>query len=385
MDTVDPIVTPTSEEMTPPQPAQRRARWPFVLVGVAALLVLAVVVAAFMQVPYYAISPGDARAVNDRISVTGADVYKPEGEELFVTVGVPKLTALGALVGWLDPNTDVVSKDRILGNQSEQQNHEQNVKLMTYSKDFATYVALKQLGYPVTINGGGVVIDSLCLQEAADRSCAQEAPADAVLDPRDVITAIDHKDVHLTDDIAPALAGKKPGDHVDVTYVRNGGQPVTAPVEVTSAEDGRTILGIIPNSAPPDDIKFSFPIDVSINSGAVSGPSAGLAFTLALLDELTPGELTGGTKVAATGTIDPYGNVGEIGGIRQKTVAVQRSGAKLFLVPKSLEPIAAKEAKGSGLEVVGVSTLGDALQALSNYGGNAMALGKPGADAQPAT
>jgi len=383
MDTVEPIVPPTPAEQPAAPTRARRRVWPIALLVLAGLIVAAIVTSAFLQVPYFAIAPGDARPVNTRISVTGAQVYEPEGRELFVTVGVPHLTALGAVLGWLDPNTDVIPEERILGTKSQQENREENLKLMSYSKDFATYVALKELGYPVQVRDGGVSIDSLCMEPGDGGTCNVESPAAKVLQDKDVITAIDGTPINLPADIAPALEGKKPGDTVEVTYRRKSDAPQTGTVALTSSgKDGRTILGIIPNQSPPDTIKFTFPVTVSINSGQVGGPSAGLAFTLALLDELTPGELTGGAKVAATGTIDPSGNVGEIGGIRQKVIAVQRSGAELFLVPKSLEDIAKKQAAGSSLRVQGVETLADALQALDGLGGNALALGRPGA--QPA-
>jgi Lon-like protease len=379
MDTVEPIVTLAPTEQTSTPARRRRRIWPFVLVGIAALMIATIVTAAFVQVPYFAIAPGDARPVNTRISVTGAPVYEPEGSTLFVTVGVPHLTALGAAIGWLDPNTDVIPQERILGTQTPAENRQQNLQLMSYSKDFATYVALKELGFPVQVRDGGVAIDSLCLVRADDGSCKTASPADAVLDEKDLITGIAGRPVNLSEDIASALAGKKPGDSVEVTFVRNG-EPKTGEVQLTASGDGsRTILGIIPNPSPPDTIQFTFPVTVNINSGQVGGPSAGLAFTLALLDELTPGELTGGIKVAATGTIDPAGNVGDIGGIRQKTIAVERTGAKLFLVPKNLEAIAQKQAQGTGLQVKGVETLQDALEALNQVGGNALALGTPGA------
>jgi PDZ domain-containing protein len=353
-----------------------------VVLVMGALLTTALVVAAFFPVPYYSIGPGDARSVNDRIEVSGATIYPPDGDSMFVTVGVNKLTALGAALGWLDPNADVVEQRRILGDRTPEESREENLQLMSYSKDFATYVALTHLGFPVDITGGGVVIDSLCMQPAADgQSCAEESPASAVLDPKDLITRIGTTDIHLPDDIAPALEGRSPGDVVPVTFERGDDPAQTADVTLTAADDGRTILGIVPNPSPPTDISFSFPIDVQIDSGQVGGPSAGLAFTLALLDELTPGDLNGGATVAATGTIDTSGNVGEIGGIRQKVVAVKRSGATLFLVPKSLESIAAAEAAGSSLEVRGVETIDDALAVLAEHGGNALQLGTPGASA----
>src|SRR5205085_11289384 len=79
--------------------------------------------------------------------------------------------------------------------------------------------------------------------------------------------------------------------------------------------------------------KFDYPFDVKIDTAGIGGPSAGLAFTLALIDDLTPGELTGGRDVAVTGTIDIDGKVGEVGGVVQKTAAVRRVHASLFLVP----------------------------------------------------
>jgi len=134
----------------------------------------------------------------------------------------------------------------------------------------------------------------------------------------------------------------------------------------------------------PSTIQFSFPIDVSIDSGQVGGPSAGLAFTLALLDTLTPGSLTGGKKVAATGTINPAGTVGQIGGLRQKTITVERAGADVFLVPIDEVDIAQKAAEGTDLKVIGVRTVDDALQALADIGGNALQLGTPGKSVTPA-
>ena len=71
--------------------------------------------------------------------------------------------------------------------------------------------------------------------------------------------------------------------------------------------------------------------------------------------------------------------MGPIGGLKQKTVAVQRSGATVFLVPKSEMKEAVDQAKGSSLKIIGVETLDDALQALADLGGNAKDLGTPGA------
>jgi PDZ domain-containing protein len=116
---------------------------------------------------------------------------------------------------------------------------------------------------------------------------------------------------------------------------------------------------------------FDYPFEVKIETDRVGGPSAGLAFTLALIDELTPGELTGGRNVAVTGTIDVDGTVGDVGGVVQKTAAVRRAHATLFLVPPGEYPEARKHA-GKHLKVVQVTTLTDALAALRANGGDSV-------------
>ena len=96
--------------------------------------------------------------------------------------------------------------------------------------------------------------------------------------------------------------------------------------------DGQTTtvnLGI----QPEDQVDFTYPFPVSIDVTNIGGPSAGLAMTLGVIDALDKGSLTGGRTVAATGTIDGQGNVGAVGGVAQKTVAVENAGASIFFVP----------------------------------------------------
>lgn len=333
---------------------------------------LAVVSASVVPVNRYGIAPGEARPSGDRVALRGVDTFPPEGEVLFVTVSLPRLTALGAVLGWLDPDTDVVMPEDVLGDRSPEENREENLALMGVSKDVASYVALRELGYPVELIGGGAIV-----QEPV-----AEAPASQFLQPNDVITEIDGVAIHLADDIGVALEGKVAGTPVRVTVDRlEVDESLVFDIPLyDSPQDGRVILGFTPLNAVPATLQFQFPFQLEIDSGSVGGPSAGLAFTLALLDTLTPGELTGGKVVAATGTIDIDGNVGPIGGLRQKTVAVEEAGADVFLVPKAEEAIAIEQARGSDVRVVGVETLDEALAVLEAEGGNAQALGTPGAD-----
>ena len=89
------------------------------------------------------------------------------------------------------------------------------------------------------------------------------------------------------------------------------------------------LLGIDPQTQQD----WHFPVEVTVHTQDIGGPSAGLAMTLGIIDKLSSGRLTGNRIVAATGTIDQYGNVGDVGGVAEKTIAVERAGATVFFVP----------------------------------------------------
>src|SRR5215207_7625376 len=153
-----PPTAPVSERPMP------RRRWWIPLMVLAGLISIGVIGASYVRVPYVAYAPGDARPTTPRIDISGVETYPADGQVLFVTVGTPRLTALSWLVGTLDSDkVDVYTEKEVFGDQTEQESRRENLRLMTYSKDFAEYVALSKLGYPVTVANGGVVIESLCL------------------------------------------------------------------------------------------------------------------------------------------------------------------------------------------------------------------------------
>ena len=167
--------------------------------------------------------------------------------------------------------------------------------------------------------------------------------------------------------LGPIVRSRPPGQPVMFTVGRGGKSiPVTVVSRAAAqgACQGRAQVGI---STSTRSEKFDFPVNVEIDTGRVSGPSAGLAFTLTILDELTPGDLTGGKKVAVTGTIQADGSVGPIGGAQQKAVTARRAGAKLFLVPT--EEVKEARSRAGGMKVAGIGTLDDALRQLKNFGG----------------
>jgi PDZ domain-containing protein len=363
---------PTAAPSPAPGRPRRARRW-WAAFAASALLVAAVG-AAFVRLPYYTIAPGSARDVDSRIRVAAPGPYfPPAGRVLFVTVSVgPTDNVYEAIGGWLDPAVDVVPEEAVIpkGTSLEEYNR-QNVEAMVDSKETAQYVALTRLGYAVPEHGEGAVVRDV----RTDLN-----PAVSVLHVGDVVTAVDGRRVELADDLVAAIAGHRPGERVRLVVAPAGRSEQRRQLEVPLAArpDGTAVLGV---ALETFHRRFDFPFRVEIDSAQVGGPSAGLAFTLALLDVLTPGELTGGVPVAATGTIDRDGRIGPVGGVAQKTIAVKRAGAKLFIVP-SEEYAEAKSRAGRGLRVEKADTLDEALRILGSLrGSNALALGRPGASA----
>ena len=369
MDTLDSTVLPTDAAPDPGERERPRRRhwwrWLSVLAGVVVVGLLA---SAFVYLPYYEYTPGSATDTEHAIKIEGAESYPSEGEIDYTTVRIKHVTVLRAIQAWRDPAIDVVSEEAYLGNLSPAANKAFNLQLMGDSKDAAIYVALTKLGYKVPVTDGGAVV----------RQVSPDVPAASVLKTGDVITAVDGTPVHLDSDLGPILEPHKPGDTVTLTIERPTNtddptaeaiyQTITRPVKLAARDDGTALIGISPGTR--NDVKFDFPVDVNIDSGSVGGPSAGLAFTLGVIDALTPGELTGGGKVATTGTISLDGTVGAVGGVKQKTVTVERAGAKVFLVPASEADDARAAAGNSGLKIVSVENVDDALKALAAMGGN---------------
>jgi PDZ domain-containing protein len=239
---------------------------------------------------------------------------------------------------------------------------------MAGSKDTASYVALDHLGYDVTIRGSGATIVQI----------VDGSPAQAALEVGDTIVAIDDQPITMTEEMVQVVGQERPGDAITVSIEKADATEAEVPITLTARPDDPN-AGFLGVATATRDLAFDLPFDVTIDSGNVGGPSAGLAFTLAILDVLTPGELTGGDVVAVTGTINPDATVGPVGGVTQKVAAAAAAGAKLFLVPAD-ELEAAQQAAGDDIRVEPVDDLDDALGFLAELGGNALALpAAPGA------
>lgn len=323
----------------------------------------------------YARTPAAAQSVKDRLEFdeveAKAKVYPARGDLFFVTVAEPRQSVLGYLVGEGRADVEWLTREEKFGTQTPSQRREISLQFMRTAEQVAQFVAFTKVGYDAELRDGAVVVQQIACLEQDDTECTRFAPAREVIEPGDTLLAVDGIDIPTVDDLSDVLATKQPGDVVDVKLSRPEVGERTVRVELvrSTADPDRTIIGFIPF----DTRSVELPFEVDIKTGGIGGPSAGLAFTLSLIDELTAGELTGGRTIAVTGTIDVDGNVGAIGGLPQKASAVRQAGLDVFLVPaaQSDDEIAkAIEASEGEVEIIEVATLAEALAALQRLGGD---------------
>lgn len=369
VNTIEPMVVRSPLGWEPVEPPERHP-WLALVIGLT--LLLGVVVVSFnLPLPYYALAPGSARNVLPLIETGAAEAFPPKGEILLTTISLQQVHPVEALVGWLRTDVDVLPEEQILPPETSDKEYRQlNFQVMDESKQNAIVVALRVLGFEVKERGEGAVIEQVL----------PELPSEGRLRQGDVIKAINGQAVSLDSEAKSIIRSHKPGDSLTLDVVQADGtdaRQVAVPLGSDPQQGGAPVLGVLLRSFRRD---FDLPFDVKIASDNIGGPSAGLAFTLGVIDSLTEGDLTGGRKVAVTGTIEIDGRVGDVGGVAQKTSAVKAAGADVFLVPAGEYEVARKHA-GKGLLVMKVTTLQEALEALQRIGGEmgaAGAVGQPG-------
>ncbi len=337
------------------------------------IVVLVVVLAGFsIHMDYTTIAPGEALSLPGRVTVQGAKSFPDERGDirlLFVREA-NHVNLWRYLQARLDSDIDLVKDNAVNpGKLSSEQLNAQGLQAMADAKTAATAVALEAAGFKVGVASGLTVSD-----------LTPGMPAISVLRWGDVIVSVDGKKVVAATDINAAITKHKAGDELALVVDRDSKQlNLRVKVGVFTEPDvlkGRKGIGV--ELSP----RFTFPVKVTVDTTNIGGPSAGLAMSLAILDDLTPGNLTGGARIAVTGTIDAAGNVGEIGGIEQKAVAARAAGVTLFIVPQcspddpptyltSCKTDLSRAAKraGSKIKVVPVSTFKQALDALRTAGG----------------
>jgi PDZ domain-containing protein len=305
--------------------------------------------AGWVRLPYYSDGPGPPRDVASLIRFEDRTRYDSAGSLVITTVQIRQLTPFDAVLTGLDPARRILSQSEVYGGVPIEQESVLAASDIDQSKIAAVTLVLERLtGYPQEHGPGALVA-----------SVVPGCPAQGRLSPGDVVVAVDGRPV-----TSVRSAKRRLDEAADRLTVRvtNGGERADVELERHAClpDRDRQVLGI--------ELVEPFPFELSISSGGVGGPSAGLMYALGLYDLLTPGDLTGGRTIAGTGEIFTDGTVGPIGSIDEKVISAQRAGADVFLVPRAnIEEL--DDVDLGDMRLVPVDTFDGALQTLQGSTG----------------
>jgi PDZ domain-containing protein len=358
---LEPGESPATAGPTGPRGRPWRRR---LLIALVIVIVAALIGSTIYHLDQLALGPGEALAVTGQhglISIPSKPTHPIEGRILLTTVSVSPVRAIDWVFDKLNSNVSLVPVSEVYGDLSSSEFQQYDAAAMTLSQQSATVVALRQLGYQVQEHEGATIVEVQPGSPAAKAGVSLGA----------VLVAVDDQPVASAAQAVAAIEAHRPGQEVRFTFESpSGGAPRTVSVTLAARphHPGEGYVGI----AVADGPWFQLPFRVDVASAGIGGPSAGLAFTLGIIDELTSGDLTGGRTVAATGVMNLNGTVGDVGGVAQKTIAVRQAGASVFLVPTQ-EYRTAESRAGPHLRVVAVADVAQALSVLEHLGGHVAA------------
>lgn len=327
------------------------------LVALVPILVFGVLLAA-VTVPYVSLGPGPT--FDTLGEVEGKQVVAIDGTETKPTSGHLNMTTVSqrdglsmgqALALWLSGSQQLVPRDLVFPPDKTRDDIQQSQNAdFRRSEDNAEYAALNYLKFPQAVT----------VEKVNDPS-----PSQGKLQGGDAIDKVNGTPVPDVETFTGILKATKPGDVITVDFRRKNAPPGTARITLGKNDDrDYGYLGIAVMDAP------WAPFTIDFNLANIGGPSAGLMFSLAVIDKLTTGDVNGGKFVAGTGSIGADGKVGPVGGIIHKMSTAQEAGATVFLVPAE-NCDEARTAAGDGMDLIKVETLPqavDALKALTSGG-----------------
>lgn len=348
------------EPTTTAPPATRLDERSWLLVVSGGLAVVLAAVVSLLPMPFGSVRPGSVENVLGEVSgapmieISGHETYPTEGALSLVIVRVSggpgaEMTVWDLVAGWADPDVDLRPERELFDlDRTGEENRRRNAQEMTSSQESATVAALTEVG-----------IDVPAVFSVAGLSPGSRAGG--LLRTGDVLVRVGGAPAREMADIHHALAGLTVGQEVAVTLERDGRQVQVQVPTTADPSDETARLGVYL------DPEYELPFEVKINIEDVGGPSAGLMFALGITDRLTPGVMTGGRTITGTGSMSSSGQVGAIGGIRQKMISARQAGAEWFLAPAGN----CGEVTGrvpEGLRVVKVATLHEARVAVEAIG-----------------
>ena len=299
----------------------------------------------------FLIVPDQAKPLESKVEVEGGRA-NAQGDVYYVDVFVRRIRRLEQLLPFTRPQGATLVPERAIAptGTTDKERDRQNAADMKRSEQIASVVALRALGYHVVATPRGILVTGV----------SPDVPAAKLVEPDDIIVAVDGVQVRTPAQLRREIGRKEPGDEVRLTIRRNGkAMDVTVRTVASPTDPSRAIIGILVDQ----DAKIQLPIDVHIDLGRVGGPSAGLPFALEIARQLGR-DVTHGCRVAATGELALDGSVLPIGGIEQKTIGVRRAGVDYFLVPVG-ENARTAQKYADGLDVIPVDSFQQALRKLA--------------------
>ncbi|WP_261133881.1 SepM family pheromone-processing serine protease [Bacillus sp. Marseille-Q3570] len=333
-----------------------RAQWPWVVILLAILI-------AFLPLPYYFTQPGDAKVLTPIIEVDERNQAK--GSFMLTTVLVGKANAAEYLWAKVSEYREVIPEDQIRGSDETEEEYEsRQLQLMQSSQHAATIVAYKEADKSIEILNKGVFITGVI----------SGMPAADKLKVGDLITALNGKKIKTAEELVDRLKKFDANEKVELTVNRESKEKkITIPLKpfpkdiVQNSEEERAGIGI---TYPVTFTEIKTDPELKIDTNKIGGPSAGLMFTLEIYNQLTEEDWTKGYQIAGTGTMNEKGEVGPIGGIKQKIVAADNAGAEVFFAPVKADNYKhAKEAAEdikTEMKIVPVDKFTDALDYLKD-------------------
>lgn len=328
----------------------RRLRYVYVF-----LFALVLIAAMYIPLPYYITKPGLVEKLEPYVKVDGGK--KENGDFMLVTVSMSQATIMNMAIAKLSKYNEIYKKEDIIKKgESEQQYQFQQSLLMNESKNAAIYNAYEKADKPVKVENHGVLVINTI----------KGMPAFEKLQVGDRLTTVDSKSLETADEFIQYIKTKKNGEQVKIDFERSGAiKSETFTLQPLQDGSNRPGLGIEIATNQTLQVEPS----VKIDTNRIGGPSAGLMFTLEIYNQLTQEDLTRGYEIAGTGTINSSGEIGPIGGIKQKVVAASNAGAELFFAPNEggnqhsnyMDAIAAAQDIHSKMKIVPVDTLEEAL------------------------
>lgn len=318
-----------------------------VIVGIVVLVVIAGVILLRIPSNEILLTPDVAHPAAPIVHVQGARPSSA-GAVYFVDVQERQASELEALFPWLHSHASLVPADEVVAPcSSNQENAQEGLREMALSQQVAAAVALRRLGYHVGVRPNGVLVSQLI--------AGTHAPCN--LQPTDRIVAVNGVSTPTIAKLHSVLGGVSPGAVVALR-LRRGERTLVVRIRTVNA-GGRALVGF----APAQSARFTLPIKVAIDAGAIGGPSAGLAFALEVMEQLGH-DVVHGQRIAATGELELNGTVSAIGGVEQKTYGVRAAHVGVFLVPAGANARTARRYAGP-VRIIPVTSFAQALHALA--------------------